>query len=69
MLRLHLHARDPLERFHEHFAAQLNDRHPSILTVARMGRFSSGRAIREYGRDIWHVSPASRDGEFLGTLP
>ena len=30
----------------------------SILTVARMGRFSSDRAIREYCRDIWHVSPA-----------
>jgi len=32
----------------------------SILTVARMGRFSSDRAIREYGRDIWHVTPVSR---------
>jgi starch phosphorylase len=31
----------------------------SILTVARMGRFSSDRAIREYGRDIWHVTPVS----------
>jgi len=30
MLRLHLRARDPLERFHEHFAAQLNDTHPAI---------------------------------------
>jgi glycogen phosphorylase len=29
----------------------------SIVTVARMGRFSSDRAIREYCRDIWHVSP------------
>ena len=29
----------------------------SILTVARMGRFSSDRAIREYCRDIWRVSP------------
>jgi len=29
----------------------------SILNVARMGRFSSDRAIREYCRDIWHVSP------------
>jgi starch phosphorylase len=27
----------------------------SILNVARMGRFSSDRAIAEYCRDIWHV--------------
>jgi glycogen phosphorylase len=31
----------------------------SILTVARIGRFSSDRAIREYCRDIWHVPSAS----------
>ena len=30
----------------------------SILNVARMGRFSSDRAIREYCRDIWKVEPA-----------
>jgi starch phosphorylase len=29
----------------------------SILNVARMGRFSSDRAIQEYCRDIWHVEP------------
>ena len=29
----------------------------SILNVARMGRFSSDRAIREYCRDIWNVAP------------
>jgi len=29
----------------------------SILTVARMGRFSSDRAISEYCRQIWGVSP------------
>ena len=29
----------------------------SILNVARMGNFSSDRAIREYCRDIWHVEP------------
>jgi starch phosphorylase len=29
----------------------------SILTTARMAKFSSDRSIREYARDIWHVQP------------
>jgi starch phosphorylase len=29
----------------------------SILTVARMGKFSSDRAIRDYCETIWKVSP------------
>ena len=29
----------------------------SVLNVARMGKFSSDRAINEYCRDIWHVQP------------
>jgi starch phosphorylase len=29
----------------------------SILNAARMGKFSSDRAIREYMRDIWKVEP------------
>jgi glycogen phosphorylase len=31
----------------------------SILNSARMGRFSSDRAIREYCKEIWHVQPVS----------
>jgi starch phosphorylase len=29
----------------------------SILNVARSGKFSSDRTIREYCRDIWNVAP------------
>ena len=29
----------------------------SVLTVARMGKFSSDRSIREYNEKIWHATP------------
>jgi len=33
----------------------------SILTVARMGKFSSDRAISEYNKKIWHATPLKID--------
>lgn len=35
----------------------------SILTVARMGKFSSDRAIREYCEEIWRVEPVTVEPE------
>jgi starch phosphorylase len=33
----------------------------SVLTIARMGKFSSDRVIHEYNEKIWHASPLKMD--------
>jgi starch phosphorylase len=33
----------------------------AIINIARIGKFSSDRAINEYARDIWHIKPLQLD--------
>ena len=44
------------EAISREYAQRGSWRRKSILNVARIGRFSSDRAVREYARDIWHLS-------------
>jgi starch phosphorylase len=48
---------DRQDEVDEIFQDQMRWTRMSILNVARMGKFSSDRAIREYCRDIWQVEP------------
>jgi starch phosphorylase len=54
MLRLHLRVRNPLDTLHEHFAAQLNDTHPSIA-VAELMRLLVDEHSMEWDA-AWHVT-------------
>ena len=53
-LRAYAHAQDLLAALHADPEAWSRK---AILNVAASGRFSSDRTIREYARDIWHISP------------
>ena len=39
----------------------------SVLNVARMGRFSSDRAVREYAETIWRVEAVPNTGHVSST--
>lgn len=52
---------DCQERVSRAYRDQRNWTRMSILNVARMGYFSSDRAIRDYCRAIWHVKPVPVD--------
>jgi glycogen phosphorylase len=52
---------DCQDRVSEAYTRQSDWTRMSILNAARVGHFSSDRAIREYCRRIWHVSPISPD--------
>lgn len=41
----------------------------SILNVARCGQFSSDRAVSEYARDIWKISPITVSADSSGKRP
>jgi starch phosphorylase len=50
---------DCQQRVSDAYRDQNNWTRMAILNSARVGRFSSDRAIREYCRDIWGVSPTA----------
>ena len=54
---------DCQERVSSTFKDQKKWTKMSILTVARMGKFSSDRSVREYNEKIWHAAPLKIDLE------
>ena len=59
---------DTQQRISASYADQPGWLRRAILNVARSGRFSSDRAIREYNRDIWHAEPVSVTREAVSNL-
>jgi len=53
---------DCQQRVNDAYRDRANWTRMSILNSARVGRFSSDRSIREYCRDIWHVSSLVESG-------
>ncbi|NJL37246.1 MAG: glycogen/starch/alpha-glucan phosphorylase [Leptolyngbyaceae cyanobacterium SM1_4_3] len=48
---------DCQDKVSEAYRDQDNWTRMSVLNTARMGKFSSDRAIREYAQEIWHTQP------------
>ncbi|MAE70142.1 MAG: glycogen phosphorylase [Gemmatimonadetes bacterium] len=49
--------RDAMQRTYEQYEDPDGWTRSAILNVARVGKFSSDRTIKEYNDDIWHVKP------------
>ena len=49
---------DTQKRIDGEYGDRAGWRRKSLLNIARVGKFSSDRAIEEYARDIWHIKPA-----------
>jgi starch phosphorylase len=45
------------ERVDRAFQDQTSWQRAAVLNIARMGKFSSDRSIREYAKDIWNATP------------
>ncbi|MBO5751646.1 MAG: glycogen/starch/alpha-glucan phosphorylase, partial [Kiritimatiellae bacterium] len=53
-LRAYIEAQDRIDATYRN---QTQWNKMSLMNIARSGKFSSDRAVMEYARDIWHISP------------